>query len=160
MEIKNDKLKIHGEHKALPDLKNPPNKSVMKMEAVVDATPQPLRRIRPYALSQVHIPNDISAEAQIVLHNLLMCFDKQKGIQEGLIGDLLWGFAQGGIPENCTAVGLRDLEKVGFVKFQAPDNTYVKISDDSATKAWVRYQPKLLKIACLSEDTDADPAPK
>lgn len=160
MKFKNEKLKIDGEYKPLPKLKNPPRKSVMNLEAVVDPTPQKLRRIRPYVLSQHQVPKDIPAEAQVVLHNILSCFDRQKSIQEGLIGDLMWGFAQCGIPENCTAVGLKELEKLGYVKFQAPDNTYVKMSDDAASKAWVRYQPKILDIACMSENTDEHSASK
>jgi len=120
--------------------------SVMTMEATVDATPQPLKKVRPYSVIAKTIPGSLPNEAQIVLHNLFSCFDRQKRIDEGLIGDLIWGFQQAGTSPALTLTGLRHLNEAGYVKFQAPDNTYVNIMDDKATKAWIRYQPKLLEM--------------
>lgn len=123
-----------------------PATSVMTLEAEVDATPQPLKTIRPYAVTQKEVPGSIAHEGQIVLHSLFACFDRQKSVQEGLIGDLIWGFAQAGIPPQLTLVGLKILEKNGYVKFQAPDHSYVDLNSDKIESAWVRYQKKLLDM--------------
>jgi hypothetical protein len=88
----------------------------------------------------------MTPEAQIVMHALFECFGRQQVVQEGLIGDLMWGFAQTGIPDKATWIGLCDLHKLGYVKFQAPDNTFVSADSDLIGKAWVRYQPKLLEM--------------
>ena len=123
-----------------------PSKSVMTMEAIVDTTMQPLRKIRPYAAACLHIPGNLSEQAQMTLHALFDCFEKQQNVEEGLIGDLIWGFQQSNIPPEVTIQGLQVLALGGYVKFQAPDNTYVDFSSDKIEKAWVRYQPKLLEM--------------
>lgn len=123
-----------------------PATSVMTLEAEVDATPQQLKIVRPYAVTQKEVPGNIAHEGQIVLHSLFACFDRQKSVQEGLIGDLVWGFSQAGIPPALTLVGLRILEKNGYVKFQAPDQSFVELNSDQSEKAWIRYQPKLLDL--------------
>lgn len=120
----------------------------MAIEATVENNPQPLRKLRSYFASQLLIPNHLKLEAQIVLRALFDCFDKHKVVNEGLIGDLVWGFEQVTPPitRQCTVIGLIDLERGGFIKFQAPDNSYVTFESDLITKAWVRYQPKLLDM--------------
>jgi hypothetical protein len=120
--------------------------SSMTMEAVVDATPQPLIVLRPFVQAVNRIPATLPAEAHAVLQALLACFEKQKCVSEGLIGDLIWGFAQANIAKECTYNGLRQLAKEGYIKFQAKDNSWVNMDDDKADSAWVRYQPKLLEL--------------
>lgn len=123
-----------------------PATSVMTLEAEVDATPQPLKTIRPYSVTQSEVPGSLTHEGQIVLHSLFACFDRQKSVQEGLLGDIIWGFAQAGIPPALTLVGLKVLENRGYIKFQAPDQTFVDLNSDQIEKAWIRYQPKLLDL--------------
>lgn len=146
-----DELKQLGLNGQLTKLDSTPPEgstpaSVMTMEAFVDTKQQDLKKIRPYYDSSKYIPTTLKAEAQIVLHALLACFENKKSIEEGLIGDLLWGFEQGGIPAGTTAMGLQFLEKDGYVKFQAKDNTFVSFMSDKIEGAWVRYQPKLLDM--------------
>ena len=119
----------------------------MTLEATVDSKPQELRVLRPYSQSQSHIPTDMPAEAQIVMHALFDCFDKQKEVKEGVIVDLVWGFQQSGISDALTVGGLAQLEERGYVKFQAPDNAFVDIKSTQIDKAWVRYQKKLLDVS-------------
>jgi hypothetical protein len=121
-------------------------RSSLTAEIVVDPTPQPLRVLRPFARSCLQIPSLLKEEAQIVLQALFSCFEKQEAVKEGLVGDLIWGFCQCQIPVRLTVVGLQELERQGYVKFQAPDNTFVDLTTDQAAKAWVRYQPKLLEM--------------
>lgn len=129
-------------------------RSVMGLEATVDATPQPLRKLRRFAAACHSIPSSLKPEAQIVLQAIFSCFEKQKTVSEGLIGDLIWGFAQCGLADTLTFNGLRFLAEGGYVKFQAPDGSFVEITSDQASKAWVRYQEKLLKM--VYEDSHAN----
>ena len=141
-------LGLDGEYKHL-DSTPPPDSnvsSVMTMEAQVDTTPQELKKLRPYYKSSKGIPSNIPPEAQIVLHALCSCFERQGRIEEGIIGDLVWGFEAGGIPPACAVGGLSILEKLGYVKFQSPDSQYVDISSDQIDKCWVRYQKTLLEL--------------
>jgi hypothetical protein len=123
-----------------------PPASVMTLEAVVENNPQPLRKLRPYYEASKNVPALLPPEAQVVLHALLSCFEKQKDVQEGLIGDMVWGLEQAGIPKEASIIGLDRLAVAGYVKFQAPDNTFIDFSSDAIGKAWIRYQPKLLDM--------------
>jgi hypothetical protein len=120
--------------------------SSMTMEATVDVKPQPLLKLRPFILAVKAIPATLPPEAQIVLQNLLSCFEKQKNVSEGLIGDVMFGFNTCGIPPQCTYEGLRQLAKEGYLKFQAKDNSWVNIESEAADGAFVRYQKKLLDM--------------
>lgn len=145
------KLKIgdtEGEYKHLDPVRPPDakDKLVMKLEATVEVNPQPLRVMRSFG----HMAGDISGllrpEAQIVLHSLFECFTKHQEVKEGLVGDLMWGFEQCGIPVKLTIVGLTALESAGYVKFQTPDNQFVGFDSDQIGSCWLRYQPKLLDM--------------
>jgi hypothetical protein len=133
----------------------PPNgckvTSSMAVEATVDVSPQPMRTILPYIKSVQNIPSTLSAEAQIVLQALLSCFEKQRNVSEGLIGDVMFGFDACNIPPLCTYAGLKDLHKEGYIKFQAKDNTYIDLESDKAGSAFIRYQPKLLELVYESQ---------
>lgn len=118
----------------------------LAVEATVDVKPQELRKIRNFALMDASIPGDLQSEAQIVLKSLFACFDNHQNIQEGLIGDWIWGFEQCNIAKELTYNGLGQLAKAGYIKFRAKDNTYVELSSDKALGAFVEYQPKLLSI--------------
>lgn len=123
--------------------------SIMNLEvAVGDYKAQALRKLRPYNIMSLHIPPNMSSEGTIVLHLLFTCFEKAKTVSEGLIGDLLWGFAQVSppVPPELTLNGLKSLAKQGYIKFQSPDNSYTSLQSDQAVSAWVRYQPKLLDL--------------
>jgi hypothetical protein len=137
-----------GEFKKLDSTPPPGHKpaSVMTMEAVIDTTPQPLRVLRPFITACQQISTILPGEAQIVLQALFSCFERQKSVNEGLIGDLVWGFAQCGIAHECTWIGLQELVKLGYIKFQAPDGEYIEPTSDQIAKAFVRYQPPLLRM--------------
>ncbi len=121
-------------------------KSSFALEAQIENKPQELKKIRSFFAMTNSVPSSLKPEAQIVLQALFSCFDKQKTVQEGKIDDLVWGFEQAGIPGPAVVVGLAQLEKDGFVRFQAPDNQYVEMTKDNITSLWVRYEKKLLEL--------------
>lgn len=122
-------------------------KSVMTMEATVDYKPQELRPLRSFAGMILQIPTDMPAEAQIVLQGLFACFEEQKSVQEGLIGDIIWGFQQNDIqpiPAELTMNGLKQLAHLGYIKFKSKDHVFIAFESDQIESAFVIYQPKLL----------------
>lgn len=108
--------------------------------------PQELKRIRPFFALAQSIPTTLPAEAQLVLRALFDCFEKAGAVEEGIVEELLWGFAQCGIPRNLTGVGLFQLEKAGYVKFQTRDGAYVSFVSAHTQDSWIRYQPTLLEM--------------
>lgn len=114
----------------------------------IDTTPQKLNAIRPYNAMTLQIPLNLNPIAAMVLQLLFSCFEKQGTVSEGLIGDLMWGFAQvePPMPPEATFRGLVELYRKGYVKFQAPDNSFVSPESDAIERSWVRYQPKLLSM--------------
>lgn len=134
-------------------------KSVMNMEAVVDATPQDLRTMRTYSAMLKEVPKDIVPEGQIVMHALFACFDKQGKIEEGKFEDLVWGFEQGQIPRACTLMGVKDLEKKGYIQFQAPDNAIMEMGADRISESWIKYTPKLMNLVYENKDKKVENTP-
>lgn len=116
------------------------------LTAVVDGKKQPLRRIRPFEAACLYLPITLHPAARAVLENLFRCFEKQKHVSEGLIGDVIWGFEQSGIDRKMTMVGLLELWKAEYIKFQAKDNTYIRPDSEHVTSCFIRYQPKLLEM--------------
>ena len=119
---------------------------VLTQEVIVDNKPQPLRAIRPYANACLYIPSKIGPEAEIVLRCLFECFAKAGEVREGLCGDVMFGFNAIGIAPELTYKGMEQLAKLGYIKFQAKDGAYVELSSTAAEGAFVRYQPKLLRM--------------
>jgi len=126
------------------------------LSAEIDTTPQDLRTMRSYIRATAQIPGFLPNTAQTVLRLMFDCFEKQGSAKEGLIGDILWGFAQspclqtvkGLIPAapEFTLEGLRQLQKLGYIKFQAKDGAIVGVESSKIESAWVRYEPKLLEM--------------
>jgi len=124
-------------------IKNPDRKHVFGMEATVEVNPQKLLKIKPCTASVLSLPANMSDNTRTVMSTLLAIFEDKNYMEEGLIGDMLFGFGKAGIPAACTLAALGEMEKYGFVKFQAPDNTYVSLDSDKIGAAWIRYQQKL-----------------
>lgn len=115
-------------------------------EVEVENKPQELRKLRPYPKAVSAIPGLLPDQAQIVLKLLFDCFAKAGHVSEGLIGDLLWGFAQFQIPAELSLHGLFQLEQLGYIAFQAKDGAFIHKDSDKLESAWIRYQPKLLEM--------------
>lgn len=128
------------------------SQSVMNIEAVIDSTPQELRTMRTYSAMLKDVPKSLSPEGQIVLHAIFACFDRQGKIEEGKFEDLVWGFEQADIPRGCTLIGIKELGKKGYFKFQSPDNAIVDIGSDLIGNAWIKYTPKLMDLVYIKAD--------
>jgi hypothetical protein len=146
-------LGIDGDYKHLDSTPQGEHRpaSVMTLEATVDVKPQALKAVRPFFTMSNNIPSILPPEAQMVLQALFSCFDRQQSVQEGLIGDLLWGFAECGLPPELTLVGLKILNEYGYLKFQAPDNSYISVESEHIGKAWVRYEKKILDMVYVGD---------
>jgi len=118
-------------------------KLVFGMEATVDVKPQKLNKIKPCSIACLSLPAYISDNTRTVMSTLFGIFEDKKSVEEGLIGDMLFGFSKAGIPAAATLASLSEMEQNGYVKFQAPDNTFVPISSDKIGASWIRYQRKL-----------------
>jgi hypothetical protein len=126
------------------------------LTAEIDTTPQELRTMRSYIRATSDIPGFLPHSAQTVLRLLFDCFEKQGAAKEGLIGDILWGFAQSpcmltpkGLepaPPEFTFEGLRHLQRFGYIKFQAKDGEFIGPQSSKLESAWVKYEPKLLEM--------------
>ena len=129
-----------------PTLESSPNNLVVNVSGEVDMKMQPLRDVRPVIHAPKVIPGDLDQAGTMVMALLFKVFERQQYIKEGLIGDLLFGFDQCGVPSDMSIMGLKDLNKKGYIKFQAKDNTYVSIDSDKAGSAWIKYMPKLKSL--------------
>ena len=150
MKIQDAKTGLDGEYKHLNS--TPPEgskaSSVMTLEATIENNPQPLRTVRPHRIACLRIPPALDPVGQFVMSMLFACFEKQRSVKEGALGDLVFGFEASGIPPEKTLTGLDALRRSGYIKFQAPepDNTYVDFNSDNVLNAWVRYQPAFLEM--------------
>lgn len=120
--------------------------SVNVDELGIDTTKQKLRFMRPFGKAVASIPQTLSPNAQIALQALLACFERQKSVKEGVFKDILWGFAQVGLPADVVGKGLWDLKELGYISFQAPDGTPLGKEAHGLAEAWVRYEKKLLDL--------------
>lgn len=118
------------------------------LTAEVDMTPQPLRKLRSSFVARASVNPLLPDVARLTLALLFDCFEKAGNVQEGLIGDVLWGFEQtiNPVPPEVTFQGLNQLRLFGYLKFQAPDGTFIDPTSDQIGKAWVRYEQKLLEM--------------
>jgi len=121
--------------------------SVMNMEATVDATPQKLdRTLKAFTGMAQSIPTDIRPEAQIVLQCLFSVFEKNREVKEGVLKDWIFGFAQAGVPAQCTVTGVDDLIKRKYVSLRYEDGMPGDINNPKSIDCWVRYNEGLLKM--------------
>lgn len=121
--------------------------SVMNMEATVDATPQKLDRpIKSFTGMAQSIPTFLKPEAQIVLQCLFSAFEKNREVKEGILKDWIFGFAQAGVPAECTVVGVDELIRQKFVRLVFDDGMPGNIQNPSSIDCWVRYETKLLDM--------------
>lgn len=124
-------------------IKNPDRNLVFGMEATVDVKPQKLRNIKPCTVSVLTLPANISDNTRTIMSTLFAIFEDKNSVEEGLVGDMLWGFSQAGIPAAATFAALGEMERHGYVKFQAPDNSFLPIASPKIGSCWICYQDKL-----------------
>lgn len=121
--------------------------SVMTLDVQIENTEmQKLETLRPFYTASDSIPTTLMPEAQIVLQALFACFERHKVVKEGLLKDLVWGFEQMGIPGPLTMKGLGALEKEGYIKLRAPDNSEGRLEGSFILDNWVVYTKKILEL--------------
>ena len=121
--------------------------SSSSMTAYVENKPQILRPIKPYGSAVASIPPNLSQPSVEVLHALFSCFEKQGYVKEGLVKDLIWGFVDiAGMAPQKIAYGLFDLAREGFIRFQAPDGSYVGEDCKFFKDCTICYTKKLLDL--------------
>jgi len=123
------------------------------LTVTVDGKRQELRAIKPFFTMITSVPSSLPPAGQFVLTNLMNCFQKSRFVKEGLVGDVIFGFEASDIPAEATIQGLSDLERAGFIRFQAKDGSFVDFSSDQITSAFVRYQKPLLDLVFEGEKT-------
>ena len=139
------------EVKKLPTTPPPGSKDrvVGAMEATVEGKPQELRLIRPYYESYLNIPSALSGEAQIVMHGLFSCFDKQGSVKEGKVKDLVWGFNVSMIEPDCTYKGLADLHREGYLEFADDCGSILTPATSDLPECFVKYKAKMLTLVYM-----------
>lgn len=103
---------------------------ILKEETVIeiDTTKEmPLKIVQHYFFGLKKAPDDIKQDtpAGVVFYTLCMCYMNQGNVSEGQVADVMYGFAQSGIPRNITLDGFRELQKLKYINANAPDGTYV-----------------------------------
>ena len=123
-------------------------RSVMTLEATVEVKQQPLRTIRPMITAVGLIPALLPAEARLVMIHMLSIFVEKGIVKEGTFGDLVFGCQQAHppLPAALTVHGVVQLQRAGFLTFQAPDNETLSIHADKIEDAWLKYTDKLLDL--------------
>lgn len=118
--------------------------------AQVDTTPQILRPIIPFSAAKVlEGASELSANALLVLNDLLSCFKKEKYVKEGALNDLIWGFVDVcGRDPTRVAHGLVDLKRAGYVGFRAPDGAEVDEHCTRLNECFVFYTQRLTDLVC------------
>lgn len=121
--------------------------SVMTIDVQLENTEmQKLETLRPFYVASDSIPTTLMPEAQIVLQALFACFERHKVVKVGLLKDLVWGFEQMGVPAPLTMKGLGALEKEGYIKLRAPDNSEGRLEGSYILDNWVVYTNKILEL--------------
>lgn len=127
-----------------------PTPSVILPSSLLENTTQePLKVIVAPYQGVSHLPSDIQAHkpALLVFLDLLACFESQKCVAEGLLPNLIWGFAQAGRDSRIVAEGLSALRQLGYLRYSDPfGNTIQEHGFDERIPVWVRYQPKLTNL--------------
>jgi len=135
----------------IPEGAKPAGMPAFALYAEIDMTKQELKAVKPFRVLVLSLPSGLQDQAQWVLIRLFRCFAKAGEVSEGLIGDMMAGFAEPTLEERPltpdeTWSGLRQLRADGYLKFQTPDGAFIDEHNSRIGSSWVRYTPKLLDL--------------
>lgn len=123
----------------------------LSTDLLIDPHIEKKNQVRPSFAGIRYLPDDIrkNAEALFVFQHLMQCFKMQGNVCEGELANVIWGFAQSGIPENLTAAGLAQLRGLGYIKYT--DDNYVEYADldviiNHRKQIWIRYTKKFTDL--------------
>ena len=113
--------------------------------------PQGLRTVKHSYHGLKIQPEDFQQEspAGVLFYNLQLCYQHQKNVSEGMIGDVIWGFRQSGIPGNIVMDGFTELYRLGYLGFTDPNG--IQLLGTFNDKAWYKWSQKFFS---LLEDKD------
>jgi len=139
------------EEKAMPEDAKAVGMPAFALYAEIDMSKQQLNKVKPFVILVLSLPSGLPGLAREVLIRLFRCFAKAGEVSEGLIGDMMAGFAEPTMEERPltpdeTWSGLRQLRADGYLKFQTPDGVFVDEHNSRIGSSWVRYTPKLLDL--------------
>lgn len=139
------------EENGIPEGVKPAGMPAFALYAEIDMTKQELKVVKPFKILVLSLPSGLLDQAQWVLIRLFRCFAKAGEVSEGLIGDMMAGFAEPTLEERPltpdeTWSGLRQLRAAGYLQFQTPDGAFVDEHNSRIGSSWVRYTPKLLDL--------------
>jgi hypothetical protein len=135
----------------IPEGIKPAGMPAFALYAEIDMTKQELNTVKPFRVLVLSLPSGLQTMAREVLVRLFRCFAKAGEVSEGLIGDMMAGFAEPTLEERPmtpdeTWSGLRQLRTAGYLTFQTPDGMFVDEHNSRIGSSWVRYTPKLLDL--------------
>lgn len=107
---------------------------ILKEEHVIEvdtSREMPLRVVCPYFYGFKKKPEDIDPNTPegVVFFNLAVCYKNQGNVSEGQIADVMYGFAQSGIPKNITMDGLNKLRELKYINPNTPEGHFVFASE-------------------------------
>ena len=111
---------------------------------LANLTPQGLRTVRPFYHGLKKQPDDFRQEspAGVLFYNLQLCYQHQKNISEGMVGDIIWGFRQSGIPGNIVMDGFTELYRLKYLDFTDERGTHLLGSFNE--KSWYKWTARFL----------------
>jgi hypothetical protein len=128
---------------------------ILKEETVIEvdtSQEMPLKVVQPYFFGLKVAPDDIRQDtpAGVVFYTLCMCYMNQGNVSEGQVADVMYGFAQSGIPRNVTLDGFRDLQKLNYMNANSPEGTY--IFGDLQPELYYKWTQKFFELCARTKE--------
>lgn len=108
---------------------------------------EPLRTVQRFFNGIVGLPEGVQEDspAGVVFLNLCVCYQNQGNVSEGLVNDIIYGFAQSGIPKYITIDGFKELQKLNVV--EATDRLGTHLFGDITPASYFKWTRKF--FGCL-----------
>lgn len=119
---------------------------------LANLAPQGLRTVVPTYTGLKVQPQDFPQEspAGVLFYNLQLCYQHQKNVSEGSVGDVIWGFRQSGIPGNIVMDGFAELYRLRYLEFT--DEFGIKLLGTFNEKSWYQWTRKFLDLLLDAKD--------
>jgi hypothetical protein len=124
----------------------------MPEKIVAGETIPGLRILRHYYKGLREHPKDIRMDSPegVVFYNLNLCYKNQNSVSEGIIGDIIWGFRQSGIPVSVVRDGLVALKNLGYMTWDI--NNMVMLGEPKENY-YIRWGNKFLELLLTQGDS-------
>lgn len=117
---------------------------VLTIETPLDE--QPTRVVLKKFLGLKQPPSDISQDSVegVVFFNLLLCYSNNGDVSEGQISDVMYGFAQSGIPRNVTLDGFKKLYTLKYIT--CTDLLNIPVLCEPVPDLFYKWTPKFFEL--------------